>query len=372
MASGSVVTHDVPAGVIVTGVPAREVRQLSRIIKTYHYGSPCHGGNMRESLLRFYRRSVIGRALLSFPRWLYLSLIKRCLSDKAWCRVMYKWSHGHALDLDNPRTLNEKIQWLKLYNRQPEYTNLADKYKVRDYIRDILGEQYLIPLLAVAEDPRQIDFGSLQEPFIIKSTHSSGQTLIVRDKTAIDWQAVVTQCRQWLRTNLYREGREWQYNRIPPKIIVERLLVDEDGHIPFDYKFHCFHGKIGAIQVDIDRQTNHRRNFYDTEWSKMPFTWSVCAGDKPLWPHGRDVEKPVVLPELISVTERLAQRFPYIRIDWYVVADRIYFGEMTFHHGGGYERILPVEWDKILGDKIQLPMHRSGESVSAKSRTEAP
>ncbi len=171
----------------------------------------------------------------------------------------------------------------------------------------------------------------------------------------MDWDSVVKECRLWLRTNVYREGREWQYKNIPPKIVVERLLVDSDGNMPLDYKFHCFDGQIATIQVDLDRQTNHCRNFYDVEWSRLPFTWSVCVGDKPLWPQGRDIEKPAELGEVVAMTEKLAQAFPYVRMDWYIVGGRIFFGEATFHHGGGYERILPFEWDKALGDRLRLP-----------------
>lgn len=310
---------------------------------------------MRTLLLQFYRQSVLGKALLTIPRSFYKRSMNRFLSDEAWYRNMFAWTHGYALDLDNPRTLNEKIQWLKLYDRDPDLTHWADKHKVRDYIREIIGPQYLIPLLAVAEDPHQIDFDALPEPFIIKPTHLSGQVAIVRDKREVNWPSVVKRCRLWLKTNLYREGREWHYRDIPPQIIVERLLVDEEGAVPPDYKFHCFHGRIGAIQVDIDRQTHHRRNFYDIDWSRLPFTWSVCVGDRPLWPQGREMERPNVLPEMIEVTERLARHFRYVRIDWYVVADKIYFGEVTFHHGGGDECIVPFEWDRKLGEKLQLP-----------------
>ena len=322
---------------------------------------------MRSQLLHFYRKSLIAKTLLKFPISVYKSLTARVLSDEGWCRDMFALCHGYALNLDNPRTLNEKINWLKLYNRRSDYTNWADKYKVRDYIRDIFGERYLIPLLAVEDDPRQIEFDALPEPYIIKSTHSSGHTIIVRNKSQMDYPKVVKQCCHWLSTNLYREGREWCYKNIPPKIVVEQLLLDEEGMIPLDYKFHCFNGKIAAIQVDLDRQTNHRRNFYDIDWAQLPFTWSVCAGDKPLWPQGRDIEKPTVLREMIEMTELLAETFSYVRIDWYVVANRIYFGEVTFHHGGGFERILPFEWDINMGDKLKLPNSYPCESAKTMS-----
>ena len=293
-------------------------------------------------------------------------MINRYLSDEAWYRIMFLWSHSYTLDIDNPNTLNEKIQWLKLYNRQTPFTQWADKYKARDHIRELFGEACLIPLLAVSDDPGKIDFDALPTPFIIKPNHLSGHVKIVRNKKGINWPSVFKESRSWLKENLYHSGREWQYKNIPPKIIVEQLLTDKDGNIPLDYKFHCLHGEIAAIQVDIDRETDHRRNFYDKNWKLLPFIWSIYAGDEPLWPHGRDIDKPVVLTEMINMTEKLASRFDYVRIDWYVLDDRIYFGEVTFHPGGGYEQIRPLEWDKKLGAMLKLPEITTGTQTSNK------
>ena len=298
---------------------------------------------------------MFGRALLRFPRAVHKFVTERCLSDEAWCRHMFKWCHGYPLDLKNPKTLNEKIQWLKLYNRKSEFTNWADKYKVRDYIRDIFGEDHLISFLAVTDDPSTIDFDALPLPFIVKPTHSSGHAIIVQNMEEIDREQIVKTCRKWLTSNLYREGREWHYKDISPKIIVEQLLLDEQNKLPLDYKCHCFNGKVVAIQVDIDRRTQHRRNFYDPNWSRMPFTWSVCVGNDPLWPQGRDIEKPKLLSKMVEMSNQLAGAFLYARIDWYIVDGRVCFGEITFHPGGGFERILPIEWDRTLGNRLHLP-----------------
>lgn len=137
--------------------------------------------------------------------------------------------------------------------------------------------------------------------------------------------------------------------------MVERLLTMADGTEVVDYKLHCFNGSVVCIQVDLDRRTDHRRNFYDRDWCPMPFTWSICAGERPLWPHGAPVEQPARLADLIRLSETLAQDFPYLRVDWYVTGPRLYFGETTFHPGGGYERILPYEWDVELGAHLTLP-----------------
>ena len=310
---------------------------------------------MRREILAFYRDSGVARKCLSLPRWMYKVIASRMLSDEVWCRDMFRWAHGYSLDLKSPRTLNEKIQWLKLYNRNASFTRWADKFKVREIIANMFGHRYLVPLLAEASNARQIPFDSLPTPFIIKSSHSSGQTIIIRKKDGTKWPKVIRACDHWMKTNLYREGREWQYKTIPPRILVEELLVDANGNVPSDFKFHCINGRVAVIQVDIDRFSDHRRNFYDPTWSRLPFVWSVCAGEVPLWPQGRDVEKPAMLADLIAMTQRIASLSPYIRVDWYICGSQAYFGEVTFHHGGGYERILPFEWDERFGAMLDLP-----------------
>lgn len=182
------------------------------------------------------------------------------------------------------------------------------------------------------------------------------------------WAEVRRRCARWLKSNYYREGREWQYKNIPPRIMVEKLLLDDDGNVPNDYKFHCFNGRVGVVRVDIDRHANHRRNFYDVTWTKLPFTWSACVGSRPLWPQGRDIECPPVLDQVVVMTEEIARSFTYIRVDWYVLGSAVYFGEVTFHHGGGYERILPFEWDHKLGETLRWPGRTPGRATAGKHR----
>ena len=309
---------------------------------------------MKQDLLNFYRGSRAGKLLLSFPRHLYKSLANRYLSDEAWCRDRFSWDQGYSLNLRNSKTLNEKLQYLKLFNRDPELAFWADKYGVRERVREILGERFLIPLLAISEDPARIQFEELVEPFIVKPTHSSGKTIIVRDRREANWTDVRRACHGWLKSNFYPVAREWHYKDIPPRIIVEKLLQDSAGELPSDFKCHCFHGRVVFVQVDIDRHTNHKRNFYDRNWSRMPFTWSVCVGSAPMWPPGREIDRPEKLIQMIDASEALAKRFPYVRMDWYLLEENLFFGEATFNHGGGFERILPIEWDCKLGDLLQL------------------
>ena len=157
-----------------------------------------------------------------------------------------------------------------------------------------------------------------------------------------------------LKKNYYYASKEWQYKNIKPCILAEKLLVSSDGDIPFDYKFHCFHGQVEIIQVDIDRYTNHKRNLYNVTWELLPFTWSIWKNNMPLWTNRKEIKRPKMLDEMIIAAQRLSTDFKYVRIDLYELNNTIYFGEMTFHHGGGLEIIHPREWDTILGNKLQL------------------
>ncbi len=190
---------------------------------------------------------------------------------------------------------------------------------------------------------------------MLKTNHGSGQNWIVRDKSKEDERAVVRQFREWLATSHYAASREWPYKDMKPAIVVEELLLDENGQIPSDFKFHCFGGKVATIQVDLDRETAHRRNFYDLDWNLQPFIWAEWEGDKPSWPNGRAVERPAALAEMIRVAEALAVDFPYARIDLFYCRGKVYFGEITFYHGGAFERFDPPEFDRMFGDELVLP-----------------
>jgi hypothetical protein len=310
---------------------------------------------MKSKLLGIYHKSKAIHTLLKPLAWLYKIGTRDLLTDSAWCRSRFQWYHGYSLNLNRVRTLNEKIQWLKLYDRNPDYSKWADKFEVKKIIESLIGAEYVVPLLAWGDTPECIDFKAIPKPFIIKSSHASGQVIIIREGDEVDSSAINKICHSWLKYNLYRETREFQYKNIPPRIIVEKLLLDENGQVPFDYKFHCCNGVVEVIQVDIDRHINHKRNLYDRDWNRLPFVWSLYSDNKPLWPQGRDVEKPDSLAQMLMLTEKIASQFSYARVDWYYLAGRIYFGELTFHHGSGFERIIPFEWDEKLGDKLKLP-----------------
>lgn len=282
------------------------------------------------------------------------------LSDKAFYALMFRFNHGYAMPWNEARTLNEKIQWLKLNDRRQHYGEWADKWAVRDLVASRIGDEYLVPLLARGACFEDIDWRGLKPPFMVKPSHLSGSTRAFRAGAHVDLRAVASDCRHWLRQRYGRRSREWQYGLVEPSILVEQLLAMPDGADVLDYKLHCLNGRATFIQVDLDRRTNHCRNLYDRDWNPLPFTWSICIGDRPLWPNGAAVQKPARLDDLISLSEALAEGFPYLRLDWYVIGSALYFGEATFHPGGGYERILPLCWDLELGEQLVLPpAHRA-------------
>ena len=276
-------------------------------------------------------------------------------SDRSVVARKFAETFGYPLDWKNPRTLNEKLNWMKLHVRDPLQKIAADKYAVRAHVAAKIGEQYLIPLIRKCDRAEEIRFAELPAAFVLKTNHGSGQNWIVRDKAREDERKVVRQFREWLATNHYAASREWPYKGMPPAIVVEELLLDENGRIPSDFKFHCFGGKVATIQVDLDRETAHRRNFYDLDWHLQPFVWTEWAGDKPAWPNGRAVARPAALAEMVRVAETLAADFPYARIDLFYCGGKVYFGEITFYHGGAFERFDPPEFDRFFGDKLALP-----------------
>lgn len=267
---------------------------------------------------------------------------------------------GYNLDLDNPKTLNEKINWLKLYDRKDLHTIAADKYRVREFIKEVIGEKYLVPLLYQTNDVTKLKPENLPDiSFIIKTNHNSSGGAIIRDKSDADWTKIQKRFTKLLKENYFYSSREWQYKNIKPTIIVEKLLSDKNGKIPFDYKIHCFNGKVRMISVDIDRGSeNHYRNWYNSSWEREPFRWSsVKEGGKFTDPSKDDIEKPATFDEMIILSEKLSAHFIYVRVDWYDVDGILYFGELTFHHNGGTRPILPKEWDEKLGSQLILPIN---------------
>ncbi len=277
------------------------------------------------------------------------------LPDLTFVEQMFVAAHGYIPDLDAPRTFNEKLAWTKLHRRQPIYSELADKSRCKPWVRQRLGPEFVIDSLAEYDSVDEIDFAALPASFIIKPSHGSGWTVVVRDKTAVDIAAIRTQLHGWMTSNYFLLHREPQYRTIVPKLVVEPLLLDASGNLPVDYKFHCFHGRVEFVQVDLDRHTQHKRNFYDRHWELQPFNISPTGPDGgPRYPNGPQVEPPKPLPILIEIAEKLAAPFDHVRVDLYLVSNRILFGELTFLHEGANAPFFPRKWDRIWGDLWHL------------------
>lgn len=277
------------------------------------------------------------------------------LPPKLYLKLAFWLFHRKFLNLRNPATLNEKIQSLKLNNFQAFHTVIADKLAVRDYIKEKIGSGYLIDLFAYYKDPYEINFSNLPTAFVLKSNHGSAQVKVVRDKCSESEVELISTCASWLMQNHAHYTYEKQYKDIKPCIVIEKLLLNEEGNLPEDYKFHCFNGKVEFIHVDSDRMYRHTRTFYDKSWNKLPFNWSPYKKGLPKYPLGKGVSAPYNLKKMILIAEKLAAVFPYCRIDLYNVKNKIYFGEITLHHESGWARFSPLIYDLIYGEKLKYP-----------------
>lgn len=277
--------------------------------------------------------------------------VSKILPDKTYLKLKFRKNLGYFPNFKNPTTFCEKIQWLKLNERHPIQVICADKYLVRNFIAENLGEQYLIPLLFQTYNPRDIIPKNLPDvPFIIKTNHDSGGVIIVKNKKDHNWVEVQQYLDKKLKTNYYFLDREWPYKKIKPCIIVEKLLLDKSGNIPFDFKVHRFNGIAKFIQVDKNRgKLNHSRFFFNTNWEIQDFTVGDTGGEKD-----SNIPKPISLNKMIVLSESILKEFSFLRIDWYDVDGKLYLGEITFQPGGGFDQFKPLKWEKIIGNFINL------------------
>lgn len=306
---------------------------------------------MKNKFKYFYNNSKLGFYLLYLPkkiRNIIISIRNNRLSDEKRIQTKYKESFDREADLINPKLFTEKIQWLKLNDRNDLYTQCADKYLVRDYVEEKIGQKYLIPLVSMTEDYNEINQDKLPDyPVIVKTTHDSGGTFVVQDKSTFDFKKLRKELAQRLKQNFYLLNREWEYKNIKPRIIVEELLKDDSGNDQLnDYKIYCFHGKPMFIQTIFDRGIETKEDWYDTDWNLLDVYYF-----SPIKKH---VEKPKVLEELLNVAEKLSQDFPYVRVDVYVTNNKIYFGELTFRPYGGFMKFVPESFDSKLGKYLDL------------------
>ena len=272
------------------------------------------------------------------------------IRDRSYLKLIYWARLGKKLHLDPPQTFNEKLQWLKLYDRKPEHTMMVDKYEVKKYISEIIGEEYVIPTLGVWERFDDIDFGALPEQFVLKCTHDSGGLVICKNKSDLDITAAKNKIEQCFKKNYYYHAREWPYKNVNKRIIAEKYMCSDDSSELTDYKIMCFNGKVKCIFTCTDRYSEDglKVTFFDRNWERMPFERHYPADPKYIAP-------PQSLKQMIELSEKIANNLLFARVDFYEIGGKPYFGEITFFPGSGMEEFTPDEWDLKLGNWILLP-----------------
>ena len=300
---------------------------------------------MLKKIKKLLKNPIIAAEVLMHSR------LMRIFPDKAFLKMAYRTYLRKKLNLDNPTTFNEKLQWLKLNDRKPEYTVYVDKYLVREHIKNTIGEQYLIPLLGVWDDPEKIDFDALPDQFVLKCNHNSGRGMcICTDKSKIDINKVKKGLKKGLKENYYLSGREWPYKNVPRRIIAEKYMVDESGYELKDYKFFCFDGEVKALFIATDRGSKTEEtkfDFYDAEFNHLPFTNGHPNANK-------EIKKPQSFEEMKRLAEVLSKGIPQVRVDFYDINGKVYFGELTFSHWSGFVPFVPEEWDYTFGSWIDI------------------
>ena len=273
------------------------------------------------------------------------------MSDEEYLNRKFKALMGYEFDLQNPKTFNEKLQWLKLNDRKDIYTTMVDKYKVRDYVKEKLGEKYLIPLIGVWDNPNDIDFSKLPNKFVLKCNHNSGLGMcICKNKSKLNISKVKKNLKKGLKQDYYLTAREWPYKNVERKIICEKFMEDTNqSEELIDYKFMCFNGKVEYIFTCTDRFNNEglKVTFFDTKWNVMPFERDYPKSVKK-------INKPLNFEKMIELAEKLSKNIPFVRVDFYEINEKIYFGELTFFPGAGFEKFQPMEWDLKIGEMIDL------------------
>lgn len=299
---------------------------------------------LKGFVILFTKPKIIGIILLGKFSFLF--------PDKQYLQMMY-WLHlGRKLNLKNPKTFNEKLQWLKLYNHKPEYTIMVDKVKAKEYVAKLIGEEHIIPTLGVWDDPDDIDFDALPDQFVLKCNHNSGTGMcICRDKSKLDIEKVKAELRKGLKENYYMRWREWPYKNVPRKILAEKFMVDESGTELKDYKIFCFNGEPRYCQVISDRNTDEKIDFYDMHWKRL--VGLVGLNDKV---HNSEyaIPCPESFEDMKQMASLLAKSIPFSRIDFYEIKHQAYFGEITFFPATGFGNFNPREWNVKMGDMITL------------------
>lgn len=274
------------------------------------------------------------------------------MSDQAHIKKQYYVRTGNKLNLDEPVLFNEKMQWLKLYDRNERYTLMADKFAAKKYVSDKIGDKYVIPILGVWDKVEDINICTLPKQFVLKTTHGSGNVFICKDKDIFDFGSAFQGISDSLKENYFYHAREWPYKNIRPRIIAEEYMKNGSDDVLNVYKVFNFNGKPNLIQViKNDKTANETVDYYDTEWNRLDIHQN--------FPNSKEgIEKPVSLDEMLKLSALCSEGIPFLRTDWYEIDEHLYFSEFTFFSDAGFEPFYPCEWDRILGEMLVLPVKR--------------
>ncbi len=294
-----------------------------------------------------YHGSSIGRKIFFPIKSIYDLFWVRIVSERFYLRHLYNLEFKHTLNLDNPKTIQEKYLWLRLNDKTILKTQCADKYLVRDFVSKRIGEDYLVPLLFHTTDSSQITPENLPDiPFIIKTNHGCGGHTTVHDKTKLNYNKLRRSLKKALKSNFYFKNREWQYKNIVPRIIIEEVLPKDD-QLVLDYKFHCYNGTVNMIEVYIYEADGLKINFYTKDWKKL----DICSSSTESTGITRIPKK---LKSMISLAEKLSTDFKFVRVDMYNSNEKIFIGEFTFTPSMGLQGFRPVKWNLKFGEKLKL------------------
>ncbi len=277
------------------------------------------------------------------------SILTEGIPDSVYIWIQYVHHFHRFPNLNNPKTFNEKLQWLKLHDHNPTYTTMVDKVKVKEYVASRIGEEYIIPTLGIWERAEDVDFDSLPEQFVIKCNHDSHGVIVCKDKSKLNVENTRYSLGKRLNNNGYSYGREWPYKNVERRILAEQFIKDESGEL-IDYKIHCFNGEPKFVLICQDRfsKTGLKEDFYD-------LSWKIIDVKRPNIEHGTPISKPAAIDRMLTLSRILSKDVPFLRVDFYYTQGKILFGELTLFPASGFQRFVPESYDRLFGDWIRLP-----------------
>lgn len=293
------------------------------------------------------------KKVLKKPLWIIVFLNNRGLhiiGDEKYLKILYKLVFDKDLDLINPQTFNEKIQWLKINDRKEIYTKMVDKYEAKNYVADVIGKEYIIPTIGIYNKLSDIDLSKLPDKFVMKCTHDSGGLIICKDKKQLNFNKEKKKIAKSLKRKFYYSGREWPYKNVKPRIIVEKYMEESDKKELKDYKLFCFNGIPQIVLVCSERYSSENmcETWFDMNWNLIDVVESGHRIDTT-------ISKPKKFKEMIALSKKLSKGIPFIRVDWYEIKGKLYFGELTFYPASGFEKFEPEEWNYKMGEMLELP-----------------